>query len=149
MTTAFDPIGFADQYLLKNEKGQDWALAPYQRRTLARMFARPFAIRCWSEPKKSGKTFLGAMLALAWAFTHPRTEIIIAANDLEQSTSRVFRTMTALLATNPVLAPSATVRAQEIRLSNGTTISAIASEYRGAAGAPLSGRLRRAMGLRQ
>ena len=135
MTPAFDPVAFVDRYLTRNEKGEPWRLAPHQRRVLARMFRRPFPLRCWSEPKKSGKTFLAACLGLAWAFTHARTEVIVAANDLEQSTSRVFRTMTALLEANPELAGSATVRAQEIRLSNGTTIVAIASEFRGAAGA--------------
>ncbi len=117
-----------------NEKGQRWALHRYQRRVLASMFRRHFALRLWSEAKKSGKTFLAAVLGLWWAYTHAKTEVIVAANDLEQSASRVFQTMADLLAANPALGASATVRAQEITLSNGTTIRAIASEYRGAAG---------------
>ena len=56
------------------------------------------------------------------------------ANDLDQSVGRVFATMTALLKHNPVLGASATIRATEIQLSNGTTIRAISSDYRGAAG---------------
>jgi hypothetical protein len=72
---------------------------------------------------------------LWWAFTHATTEVIVVANDLDQSVSRVFKTMVDLLAANPALGASATIKAQEIVLSNGTTIRAIASEYRGAAGA--------------
>jgi hypothetical protein len=130
-----DVVTFADTYVACNEKGARWALSPYQRTALRAMFARPFPLRLWSEPKKSGKTFLAAVLGLWWAFTHAKSEVIVAANDLEQSTSRVFRTMTALLEANPALGASATVRAQDIRVSNGTVITAIASEYRGAAGA--------------
>jgi phage terminase large subunit-like protein len=89
----------------------------------------------WSEPKKSGKTFLAAVLGLWWSFVTPNTEVIIAANDLEQSVGRVFKTMVALLRHNPELGASATIRAAAILLSNGTVVAAIASEYRGAAGA--------------
>ena len=134
VATALDPAAFADRYLPRNEKGQRWALHRYQRRGLASMFRRHFALRLWSEVKKSGKTFLAAVLGLWWAYTHAKTEVIVAANDLEQSVSRVFKTMADLLAANPELGASAAVRAQEITLSNGTTIRAIASEYRGAAG---------------
>ena len=84
--------------------------------------------------KKSGKTFLAAVLTLWWAFITANTEIIVAANDLEQSVSRVFRTIVALCRMNPALAGSVTILATEIRVSNGTLITAIASEYRGAAG---------------
>jgi len=45
----------------------------------------------WSEPKKSGKTFLAGVLLLWWAFSNAHTEIIVAANDLDQSVSRSSR----------------------------------------------------------
>jgi phage terminase large subunit-like protein len=98
------------------------------------MFRRAFRLRVWGEPKKSGKTFLAAFLILQWAFTHAHTEIIVVANDLDQAVGRVFRTIVALLKHNPALGASATILATEIRLSNGTVITAIASEYKSAAG---------------
>jgi phage terminase large subunit-like protein len=88
----------------------------------------------WSEVKKSGKTFIAAVLGLWWAFVTASTEVIVAANDLEQSVGRVFTTMADLCRVNPALAASVTVRAEAILVSNGTTITAIASDYRGAAG---------------
>jgi len=129
-----DPCLFAYRLLPFNEKGQRWSLNRYQRRVLARMFSRHFPIRLWSETKKSGKTLLAAVLGLWWAMITPNTEIIVAANDLDQSVGRVFATMVALIKRNPSLLNVVTVRAEEIRFKNGTVISAIASEYRGAAG---------------
>jgi len=135
-----DPVAFIDDCLPRNEKGQPWRLSRYQRRVLARAFRRTpegrllFRLVLWSEPKKSGKTFLAALLVLWWAFTHAHTEIIVTANDLEQAQGRVFRTLVALLQQSPMLRPSVIITAREIKLSNGTLISAIASDYRGAAG---------------
>src|SRR4051794_20310444 len=97
-----DPVAFIDTFILLNEKGQPWSLSPYQRTVLRLAFrwdaAGRLALRIllWSEPKKSGKTFLDACLLLWWAFTRPSTEVIVCANDLEQSVSRVFATATAL-----------------------------------------------------
>jgi phage terminase large subunit-like protein len=98
------------------------------------MFRRAYRLRLWSEPKKSGKTFIAALLVLWWAFTHAHTEIILAANDAEQSQGRVFKTVADLLKANPALGASATILSAEIRLSNGTPIMAIAGDYKGAAG---------------
>jgi phage terminase large subunit-like protein len=137
---AHDPCAFIDDFIPYNEKGQPWRLSPYQRRVLAFAF-RWDALGCllmrlllWSELKKSGKSFLAACLTLWWAFVTPDTEIIVSANDLEQAVGRVFRTTAALCRHNSALAASVIVRAAEILVSNGTIISAIASDYKGAAG---------------
>ena len=135
-----DPALFADTFLRNNEKGKSWRLSRHQRRVLARAFRRGrrgelrFRLVLWSEPKKSGKTFLAAMLLLWWAFTNSHTEIIVAANDLDQSVSRVFETAVALVKHNPALARLVTVRAEKLLFTNGTVVTAIASDYRGAAG---------------
>jgi hypothetical protein len=140
-THAHDPVGFIDRFISKNEKGQAWQLSIYVRAVLrlaivfspvGRLLLR---LLLWSEPKKSGKTFLAACLGLWWAFTRPHTEVLCAANDLEQSISRVFATMVALCKQNPELRRSVTFRATEILVSNGTVIRAIASDYKGEAGA--------------
>ena len=136
-----DPAVFADTFLPYNEKGKPRQLSSHQRRVLARAFRRApggdllFRPVLWSEPKKSGKTFLAAVLVLWWAFSNPDSEIIVAANDLEQSVSRVFKTAAALVKHNSGLLDLVTVRAAELRFKNGTVVSAIASDYRGAAGA--------------
>lgn len=135
-----DPVAFIDRYLPLNEKGKPWGLSRHQRRVLAAAFRwdtngrlriRTFV---WGEMKKSGKTFLAACLVLWWGFVTSDTEIKIAANDLEQSVGRVFLTVVKLLEHNHQLGLSAKIRASDIVLTNGTTISAIASDYKGAAG---------------
>ncbi len=137
---ATDPVGFIDRFIKRNEKGRPWSLSQYQRRVLALAFrwgptgTLLFRILLWSEIKKSGKTFLAACLVIWWGFVTGNTEIICAANDLDQSVGRVFRTIVALLRFNPELEKSATIRATEIIFSNGTTIVAIPSDYKGAAG---------------
>ena len=111
-----DPAAFADIFLPFNEKGQAWRLSRHQRRVLARAFRRGpggslrFRLVLWSEPKKSGKTFLAAVLLLWWAFSNSDTEIVVAANDLDQSVSRVFKTAAALVKHNPGLLSLVTVQ---------------------------------------
>jgi hypothetical protein len=148
---ARNPIAFVDAMIPLNEKGKPWSLAPYQRRVLALVFTWIMVAACescvgtcvghlamrlllWSEVKKSGKSFMAALLVLWWAFTHPETELVVTANDLEQIQGRIYRTIVALLKHNPTLGRSATVTATEIRLTNGTIITAIGADYKGAAG---------------
>ena len=134
------PAAFIDDLVPFNEKGQPWRLSAYQRLVLALAFrwspagALLMRLLLWSEPKKSGKTFVAALLGLWWSFVNANTEVIVAANDLDQSVGRVFKTMVALCKFNPALGASVTLRATEILVSNGTVITAIASEYKGAAG---------------
>jgi phage terminase large subunit-like protein len=60
--------------------------------------------------KKSGKTTLNGALTLWWAFTQEApNEILIVANDLEQSLARVFRTMEGIIEHNPELKQEAEV----------------------------------------
>ena len=136
-----DPAAFADTYLPRNEKGRAWSLSRHQRRVLARAFRRDpggellFQLVLWGEMKKSGKTFLAAVLVLWWALTNADTEIIIAANDFDQSVSRVFRTIVQLIRHNPALAKYVKIRASELLFTHGTVVKAIANDYRGEAGA--------------
>jgi phage terminase large subunit-like protein len=136
-----DPAAFIDRFIPFNEKGQPWRLSVHQRRVLklALRFTEDGRLDClrallWGEMKKSGKTALAAALGLWWAYTRPQTEVIVVANDLEQSVGRVFQTMVKLIRNNPALSSSATIRATYAQISNGTVITAIASDYRGAAG---------------
>jgi len=137
--TTIGPVEFIHRVIKHDEKGEPFALAAYQRRVLEMALRRDpsgelvFRLVVLSEPKKSGKTFTTACLALWWAVTNPHTEIIIIANDLEQSVSRVFKTMTALIEQNEALGQEADVLSSSIRVDNGTLILPIASDYKGAA----------------
>jgi phage terminase large subunit-like protein len=132
---ARDSVRFLTLFITKTEKGQPWTLPAYWVQVLTYMFAAAYRTRLWSEPKKSGKTFLGATLAWWWAATHADTEILIASNDFEQAASRVFDTMKKLLRHNPALASFVKrVYADRIEMKNGTSIKVIANDWRGAAG---------------
>ena len=73
-------------------------LQDHQRRVLDRAFRLgsdgrlPYTTVIYSTVKKSGKTTIGAVVSLWFAFElEPGSEVILAANDLEQSTGRVFK----------------------------------------------------------
>ena len=90
----------------------------------------------YSAPKKSGKTTVNALVCLWWGFcVQPPDEIIVAANDLDQSTSRVFDAAKGFIKRNPILREKADIQRLTIRLDNDTVIKAIPSDYSGEAGA--------------
>jgi phage terminase large subunit-like protein len=98
----------------------------------------PYAELIFSAPKKSGKTALGAMallyvtLVLGGRFA----EGYAVANDLEQAASRVFRAAARIVEASPLLRAAARITATRIEFpSTGATITALASDYAGAAGA--------------
>jgi phage terminase large subunit-like protein len=93
---------------------------------------------CYSAGKKSGKTAMAAFIVIYTAlYLSPlRGEIYLLANDLEQSTSRVFRAVGAILAASPLLCRSATITQNKIVFNaTGTTVVAVANDYRGFSGA--------------
>ena len=143
-TDPFAPLGiidFFDRFITKNEAGQSFSLVAYQREILDRAFTfdaagkLAYTTYIYSEPKKSGKTTVGAGVATWWAYTQEApNEIFIVANDLDQAKSVTFRTVCGLIARNPTLAKRAKILKSEIRLDNGTVIKAIANDFAGAAG---------------
>jgi phage terminase large subunit-like protein len=91
----------------------------------------------FSAPKKSGKTAFAAMLTLYVVVDLGGiyAEGYCAANDFEQSQGRVFQAISRIVLASPLLAGDATVTANKIIFhSTGATITAIASDYAGAAG---------------
>ena len=89
----------------------------------------------YSCVKKSGKTTLNGALTLCWGFTQePPNEILVLANDLEQTLARVYKTMEGIIAHNPELKAEAEPQTKTIFLANGTTITAISGDNAGAAG---------------
>jgi phage terminase large subunit-like protein len=92
----------------------------------------------FSAPKKSGKTALAAMLLLyvVRVLGGRFAEGYCCANDFEQSQGRVFTAASRIVRASPLLAADATITANKIEFaSTGATITAIASDYAGAAGA--------------
>lgn len=138
---AVDPVAFIDDLIQVNELGQPFKLLPFQKRILRAAFPfddngkLPWQTIVWSCPKKSGKTAINAALTIWFAYTQePPNEILVCANDLEQAQSRVFRAAAGMIRNNPALRESAEIQTRQIRLSNDTTILALASDVSSAAG---------------
>jgi hypothetical protein len=135
------PTTFIDRLIKKNELGQPFALTDEQREILRLAFAfdkdgrLPYDTIIYSTVKKSGKTTINGALTLWWACTQEApNEILVLANDLEQSLARVFNTMEGIIDHNPELKQECEVQSKNIYLANGTTITAISGDYAGAAG---------------
>jgi phage terminase large subunit-like protein len=126
LATGSDVVTFIDERLRRTELGQPFRLLEHQRIILRAAFAFGADGRVrydtiiYSCPKKSGKTTINAAVTLWWALTQEPPNEVLA--------------IQGLLTCNPDLDPGADVTSRAIRLSNGTVITAIASEYAGAAG---------------
>ena len=136
-----DAVAFIDDRVRKNERGQPFRLFDHQREILRHAFASdaegrlPYDTLLYACPKKSGQTTLNAAVTLWWTLTQQASnEVLVIANGLEQAQGRVFAAIAGVLTHNPGLDSGAKVLTKEVRLSNGTVITATASEYAGAAG---------------
>lgn len=139
-----DPIAFIEEILVDPETERPFALNPAQRRFLARAFRLMadgrlcFPELVFSGPKKSGKTGLAAMIVLyvVLVLGGRFAEGYCVANDLEQAQGRVFQAIRRIVSISPALAEEAATTASKIEFpETGATITAIASDYAGAAGA--------------
>src|SRR5205809_3075509 len=99
--TGQELINFIDSNIKRNEKGEPFTLSKHQRVVLLLFFAKNYRMRLWSEIKKSGKTFLAALIAIAECFLRRYCEVVNVANDEEQSQGRVFKTCVDLCELNP------------------------------------------------
>ncbi len=138
---AHDPVAFCDDLVHWNERGEPFRLFDHQREILQAAFVfdddgrLPWDTFVFSTTKKSGKTTINAALTVWWAYVQePPNELFVLANDQEQAQARVFSAAARIIQRNPALAESAIVETKRIMLSNETTITALASEFRGAAG---------------
>jgi phage terminase large subunit-like protein len=129
-----DKIRFIQEHIPYNELGVSWTLRQYQRAVLGLFWAKDYAIRCWSEPKKSGKSHITECVLIEEAMTSPDTKIGIFANDSEQAESVIFKGCCDLIKKNPDLRSSAKILTKEIRFSNGSEIEWFAADYQGGAG---------------
>jgi hypothetical protein len=132
MNKNISPIIFIDKLVKKNELGQPFKLTDIQREILRLAFAfdendrLPWDTIIYSCVKKSGKTTINGAVTLAWGFTQEApNEILVLANDLEQTLARVFNTMEGISSSIPSCSgklrfragPSTRPTAQPSRLS--------------------------------
>ena len=130
--------------MIDPETGRPFVLFPAESRFIREAFTPtpagrlPYAEILFSAPKKSGKT---ALAALCTAYTivclgGPYAEGYCVANDFEQAASRVFQAIARILRASPLFRESVNITTSRITfLSTGATITALASDYAGAAGA--------------
>jgi hypothetical protein len=138
-----DPVAFIDEVLRDPANGKPFVLYERQKRFLREAFALgpEGRLRCpemiFAAPKKSGKTATAAMVAIYVAVVMAGTygEVYCLANDLEQSSSRVFRATARIIEASPQLRHIAKITANRIEFkSTGTFIQAVASDYASFAG---------------
>jgi len=136
-----DFVGFCDRFIHKNELGQPFRLTDHQKEKYGAMFKFDENGRLRYQTivdaciKKTGKTAMNGAVVDWWAFTQePPNEILVVANDLEQSIGRAYKAASGIIKNNPDLARSADIKSRQVVLSNGSTITALASDWAGSAG---------------
>jgi phage terminase large subunit-like protein len=138
-----NPVQFIVDTLINPETGQPFKLLPAEVVFLDHAFRihngrLVYPEQVFSAPKKSGKTGFSALhtLVMALVFGGKYAEAYCVANDLEQAQSRVFQAIKRIVESSPKLRALARVFSDKVEFPvTGATITAIASDYRGAAGA--------------
>ena len=136
------PLELAAQ-LYDPETRQPFVLLPAERRFLEHAFLRTpdgrlrYPEQVYACPKKSGKTTFAALhtLITTLLFGGSYPEATVLANDLEQARGRVFEMCRRIVECSPLLKRDARLSADKITFPGlNATISAVASDYAGAAG---------------
>jgi hypothetical protein len=139
-----DAATFIETTLVNPETGALFVLTDAEREFLAHAFELTpdgrlrYPELVFSAIKKSGKTAFAAMLVIyvIVVLGERYAEAYCCANDFEQSQGRVFTAAARIVEASPLLSLDATITANKITFgSTGSTITAIASDYAGAAGA--------------
>ncbi len=139
-----DPIRFITECLVDPETGKPFELYPAQEQFIREALKTGpdgrllYPELVFGAIKKSGKTALAAMVMLyvIVCLGGPYAEGYCVANDLDQAQGRVFQAAARIVEKSPLLSGAAKITANQIVFaSTGATITAIASDYAGAAGA--------------
>jgi len=139
-----DPVAFIREALIDPETGKPFELFPAEERflrealTLTPSGRLPYPELVFSAPKKSGKTTIAALVTICVVVLYGGSyaEAFVAANDFDQAQGRVFQAIARIIEASPLLRDSAQKTTSKIELpSTGASITAIASDYAGAAGA--------------
>jgi hypothetical protein len=138
-----NPISFIETVLYDPETKKPFKLLPAERAFLEHAFKLDdsghllYPEQLYSCPKKSGKTTFAGIHALTTLllFGGSYPEATICANDYEQAQARVFTMIRRIIECSPLLRIEAKLTQDRITFSTfGAVISAIASDYAGAAG---------------
>lgn len=139
-----DPVAFIATFLRNPETGEPFVLFPAEVAFLREaLIPGPdgrlrYPELLFGAIKKSGKTMIAAwcVLFVVLALGGRYAEGYCVANDLEQAQSRVFEAIVRLIETNPALKAETVITSTKITFpKTGATITALASDYAGAAGA--------------
>ncbi len=139
-----DPVAFVREVLRDPETGRAFELYPAQEQflrealTLGSDGRLKYPELVYSAPKKAGKTATAAMATLyvIVCLGGPYAEGYCVANDFDQAQGRVFQAIARIIEASPLLRDSAKIVSNRIEFpSTGATITAIASDFAGAAGA--------------
>ena len=139
-----NPAKFIEEVLRDPETGQPFKLLPAEREFIKHAFKTDKKGRLlypeliYACPKKSGKTAFAGMIILVATllFGGPFAEAYAIANDLEQAQGRVFQAIKRIVHKSPLLRREAKIVTNKITFpATNAVISAIASDYAGAAGA--------------
>ena len=138
-----NPAKFIEEVLVDPETGKKFVLLPAERAFLKYAFKTDKKGRLvypeliYSAPKKSGKTAFAAMMILVATLLYGGqfAEGYAIANDLEQARGRVFEALKRIVEKSPLLRREAKIVANRISFpATNAVISAISSDYAGAAG---------------
>jgi hypothetical protein len=138
-----NPISFIETVLHDPETKKPFKLLPAERAFLEHAFKRDddgrllYPEQIYSCPEKSGKTTFAGIHALTTLllFGGSYPEATICANDYEQAQARVFTMIRRIVESSPLLCVEAKLTQDRITFPTfGAVISAIASDYAGAAG---------------
>ena len=138
-----DPVLFVQECLIDPETKRPFLLLEAEKRFLEHAFQTDEYDRLrypellYACPKKSGKTTFAAIIVLTMLllFGGSYPEATICANDYEQAQARVFTMIRRIIECSPLLRVEAKLTQDRITFSTfGAVISAIASDYAGAAG---------------
>jgi phage terminase large subunit-like protein len=139
-----NPCDFVEEVLHDPETGKPFRLLDVERRFMERAFDTGpdgrmlFPELVYGAPKKSGKTAFGALFMLTMVILYGGrfAEGYAAANDQEQAQGRVFQALRRIVECSALLADGAEIMRDKVTFPkfSGATITAIASDYAGAAG---------------
>jgi hypothetical protein len=138
-----DPVEFIDEVLRDPETREPFVLLDAEKNFISHAFRMDgdgrllYPEQVYAAPKKSGKTGFGAIMTMTTTlvFGGPFAEGYCVANDLEQAQGRVYQAIRRIVEASPHLRRAARVTASRVDFpETGASITAIASDYAGAAG---------------
>ena len=135
-----DVTEFIQREMVIPETGKPLELHPEQAAVLQAMSSRDangdfnYSLWLYSAPKKSGKTTVGAAVALWQALQVPDGQVYIIGNDQKQADNRMMEAIRYAIDHNPRLKARARIVRYTVYLDNGTRLESIPVDPRGEAG---------------